>query len=146
MAFSHRRSILSGYLYSGHEDPVKPKNHCNVTATERQGDGPMGFSGRISELRFEVQVGPWLATEARRKSFLGAGNSYRAGNRVPFILKRLRDGTPFALGKGRRSGAQRGASENNFGQRFSVSTPCFCLLDAVEPSPQKLTHGLKSVG
>jgi hypothetical protein len=28
-----------------------------------------------------------------------------------------------------------------------VSTPCFCLLDAVEPSPLiKFTHGLEAVG
>jgi hypothetical protein len=39
-------------------------------------------------------------------------------------FQRFADGTLVALEKGRRSGAQRGASENNFGQRFSVSTPC----------------------
>jgi hypothetical protein len=44
---------------------------------------------------------------------------------LSFVLKHLRYGIPVALEKNRRSGAQRGASENNFGQRFSVSTPCF---------------------
>jgi hypothetical protein len=46
----------------------------------------------------------------------------------------FKDGTLLALVKNRRSGAQRGASENNFGQRFSVSTPCFTFPSA-RPSP-----------
>jgi len=65
---------------------------------------------------------------ARSKSFRGSAIPTELKISSPFILKNLRDGTPLALVKARRSGAQRGASENNFGQRFSVSTPCFCLL------------------
>ena len=48
-------------------------------------------------------------------------------------FQRVKDGTLLALVENRRSGAQRGASENNFGQRFSVSTPCFTL--SAQPSP-----------
>jgi hypothetical protein len=43
-------------------------------------------------------------------------------SRLPGALltfKDLRNGIASAKGKGRRSGAQRGALENNFGQRFS---------------------------
>ncbi len=40
-------------------------------------------------------------------------------NSVLFVLKGLQNGIPHALSHGRRSGAQRGAPENNFGQRFS---------------------------
>ncbi len=40
-------------------------------------------------------------------------------NPVLFVLKGLQNGIPHALSHGRRSGAQRGAPENNFGQRFS---------------------------
>ena len=52
-------------------------------------------------------------------------------------FQRFADGTLVALEKGRRSGAQRGASENNFGQRFSVSTPCFIPQEQSlrQPSP-----------
>ena len=47
------------------------------------------------------------------------------------------DGTLLATFRNRRSGAQRGASENNFGQRFSVSTPCFFSrrTSALPPNP-----------
>jgi hypothetical protein len=38
---------------------------------------------------------------------------------VMFILNGLQNGTPHAVTHSRRSGAQRGAPENNFGQRFS---------------------------
>jgi hypothetical protein len=112
------------------------KNHCNVSTPERQGCGHGLLSAKFAKNSIsEASLALGLREKRRRKSFLRAGNSYRAGNIVPFILRYLRDGTPLALEKVRRSGAQRGASENNFGQRFSVSTPCFCLLDAVEPSP-----------
>src|SRR4051812_3815799 len=43
----------------------------------------------------------------------------------------------------RRSGAQRGASENNFGQRFSVSTPCLFSPNApqsLKTSRAELSH------
>jgi hypothetical protein len=47
----------------------------------------------------EASLALGLREKRRRKSFLRAGNSYRAGNIVPFILSYLRDGTPLALGK-----------------------------------------------
>src|SRR5437870_5555805 len=52
-----------------------------------------------------------------------------------FILNDLPDGTLCALGKARRSGAQRGAPENNFGQRFSWAPLAFSSV-LFSPSPQ----------
>jgi len=62
---------------------------------------------------------------ARGKTFPGAGNYYRAENIVIVCFEAFALRHPSCFRKNRRSGAQRGASENNFGQRFSVSTPCF---------------------
>ena len=53
----------------------------------------------------------------------------------------VRNGRVLALHISRRSGAQRGASENNFGQRFSVSTPCFSRLK-MTPPPRTLGQEL----
>jgi hypothetical protein len=47
------------------------------------------------------------------------GNSYRVKSRHDVCFERFADGTLFAYNNARRSGAQRGAPENNFGQRFS---------------------------
>ena len=49
--------------------------------------------------------------------------------------------------RGRRSGAQRGASENNFGQRFSVSTPCFIKWrpSVLPPTDNKLSSREESL-
>ncbi|HKV81896.1 MAG TPA: hypothetical protein VJP02_27360, partial [Candidatus Sulfotelmatobacter sp.] len=62
---------------------------------------------------------------ARSKTFRVESNSYNEPNQIAVRFQSLRNGALLALTKTRRSGAQRGASENNFGQRFSVSTPCF---------------------
>ena len=62
---------------------------------------------------------------ARGKTFPGAGNYYRAENIVIVSFEAFALRHPSCFRKNRRSGAQRGASENNFGQRFSLSTPCF---------------------
>ena len=79
-------------------------------------------------------LGPALAEIARSNSFSGPRNSYSRDHPGSPCFERFTDGMRFALSQNRRSGAQRGASENNFGQRFSVSTPCsFC--SAHQPSP-----------
>jgi hypothetical protein len=69
--------------------------------------------------------GPFLASSARSKTFRVESNSYNEPNQIAMGFQSLRNGGVLALTETRRSGAQRGASENNFGQRFSVSTPCF---------------------
>ena len=75
--------------------------------------------------RFQHRLATALRREGRSKSFRREAIPTEQKNRPPFSLNKLQDGIPLALVKNRRSGAQRGASENNFGQRFSVSTPCF---------------------
>ena len=77
---------------------------------------------------------------ARGKTFPGAGNYYRAENIVIVCFEAFALRHPSCFRKDRRSGAQRGASENNFGQRFSVSTPCFCLLNASRAFPRFILH------
>ena len=74
---------------------------------------------------FSTAVGPVVASLLRSNSFPFLGKSYKESPIGRLYFQSVGDGTLVALGKGRRSGAQRGASENNFGQRFSVSTPCF---------------------
>jgi len=69
--------------------------------------------------------GPSLARAPRSKTFRVESNSYNELNQIATRFQALRNGGVLALTGTRRSGAQRGASENNFGQRFSVSTPCF---------------------
>src|SRR5437879_13514221 len=66
-----------------------------------------------------------LRRPPRSKTFRVESNSYNELNQIATRFQALRNGGVLALTGTRRSGAQRGASENNFGQRFSVSTPCF---------------------
>ena len=66
-----------------------------------------------------------LRCRARSKTFRVESNSYNSPITMSIVFQSLRNGRVLALTRNRRSGAQRGASENNFGQRFSVRTPCF---------------------
>jgi hypothetical protein len=82
---------------------------------------------RTKPSAFQQPLGPSVARFSRSSSFFVNGKSYK-GWKVPgMCFQCFKDGTLLALVEDRRSGAQRGASENNFGQRFSVSTPCFTL-------------------
>jgi hypothetical protein len=54
-----------------------------------------------------------------------------------FILKGLENGTPHALFHNRRSGAQRGAPENNFGQRFSWAPLAIFVKDSGKAPPKE---------
>ena len=98
------------------------------------------FSGPTWHLHCRIQrlsnnkAGPLVAFRCRSKSFPVAGNYYRRAMPARTCFQRFRNGKVLALWKSRRSGAQRGASENNFGQRFSVSTPCFWR-ELGRPSP-----------
>jgi hypothetical protein len=87
-----------------------------------------GFSG-WSALRSEdfstAGLAHFLPYAGRSNSFPLEGNSYRAAYLIALYFYEVTNGMPFALYENRRSGAQRGAPENNFGQRFSVGTPCF---------------------
>ncbi len=74
---------------------------------------------------FSTALGPLVAYGPKSKSFPVVCKSYKEPEVRHLCFQQVADGTLVALVKGRRSGAQRGASENNFGQRFSVSTPCF---------------------
>jgi len=65
-----------------------------------------------------------LPKALRSNSFPDPRNSYPDNHPGSSCFEWFTDGKRFALSRNRRSGAQRGASENNFGQRFSVSTPC----------------------
>src|SRR5436853_7458314 len=78
-----------------------------------------------------------LRRPPRSKTFRVESNSYNELNQIATRFQALRNGGVLALTGTRRSGAQRGASENNFGQRFSVSTPCFMCATPVSP-PQKV--------
>jgi len=71
------------------------------------------------------RLAPLLQHPERSKTFRVESNSYNEPNQIGLLFQSLTNGWLLALSSGRRSGAQRGASENNFGQRFSVSTPCF---------------------
>src|SRR6202034_4420043 len=98
-----------------------------------------GWNYRIFESRSKNDFNSLLARLLRRvprsNSFSVLGKSYK-GRRFPLIyFQSLKDGTLHALVENRRSGAQRGASENNFGQRFSVSTPCLDSPKVPPPSP-----------
>jgi hypothetical protein len=74
-----------------------------------------------------VAMAPFLPYLQRSKTFRVESNSYNEPTKIAARFQSLRNGGVLALTENRRSGAQRGASENNFGQRFSVSTPCFNL-------------------
>lgn len=102
-------------------------------ATRRQNELPALFS---------TAVGPVVALGPRSNSFPVVCKSYKELELRRLYFQRFADGTLVALEKGRRSGAQRGASENNFGQRFSVSTPCFIPQKRTlrQPSPFVRTH------
>jgi hypothetical protein len=83
---------------------------------------------------FNNPDGSNLALHTRSKLFPRHGNSYRAKKLLTPYFQSFTDGIRLALYIARRSGAQRGASENNFGQRFSVSTPCI-FPSARQPFP-----------
>jgi len=104
-----------------------------------------GWNYRIFESRSKNDFNSLLARLLRRvprsNSFSVLGKSYK-GRRFPLIyFQSLKDGTLHALVENRRSGAQRGASENNFGQRFSVSTPCLDSPKLRQPSPPSYLPG-----
>jgi len=80
----------------------------------------MNFNGTL-----ESRNGLCLAFEERSKSFAAKAIPTAGFNRMHVSFQHVKNGRVLALYRNRRSGAQRGASENNFGQRFSVSTPCF---------------------
>jgi hypothetical protein len=82
---------------------------------------------RTKPSAFQQPLGPSVARFSRSSSFFVIGKSYKGLKLAAMCFQCFKDGTLLALVKNRRSGAQRGASENNFGQRFSVSTPCFTL-------------------
>jgi hypothetical protein len=82
-------------------------------------------------------MAPFLRCPERSKTFRVESNSYREPNQIGTLFQLLTNGLVLALPNARRSGAQRGASENNFGQRFSVSTPCFfARLGWPSPTPR----------
>src|ERR1700737_3945184 len=85
----------------------------------RNPEKPAAILVTRSDLQRRRACGPFLALGTRRKTFPAGSNSYRVQSSQPLFFQGLTDGTVCALGKGRRSGAQRGAPENNFGQRFS---------------------------
>src|SRR5258708_39283410 len=58
-------------------------------------------------------------------SFRLNGNSYRGRSTAHSYFQPLANGKKGAILLGRRSGAQRGALENNFGQRFSWAPLAF---------------------
>jgi hypothetical protein len=68
---------------------------------------------------FQQAFGPADAFIHWSNSFQGPRNSYKAAQIVSFYFEEFADGIPHATRENRRSGAQRGAPENNFGQRFS---------------------------
>jgi hypothetical protein len=94
--------------------------------------------GRKSSPFVTVKMAPFLLSWARSKTFRVESNSYNWPNQIAIRFQSLRNGGVLALTETRRSGAQRGASENNFGQRFSVSTPCFSLVSDGPPPPSFL--------
>jgi len=65
-------------------------------------------------------------------SFPPGCNSYQGRSRTTPCFQPLTNGKPVAILQPRRSGAQRGALENNFGQRFSLGAPCISF----RPSPK----------
>src|SRR5258708_4964328 len=91
-----------------------------VALGHRAGSKERAISGgRLAEWQISTRRRPISCLTARRKTFPAGSNSYRVQPAQPSFYQWFTDGTVCALGKGRRSGAQRGAPENNFGQRFS---------------------------
>ena|ERR1700733_4963305 len=103
--------------------------------------GTIEYSKAGSKNDFNSLLARLLRRVPRSNSFSVLGKSYK-GRRFPLIyFQSLKDGTLHALVENRRSGAQRGASENNFGQRFSVSTPCLDSPKLRQPSPPSYLPG-----
>lgn len=74
------------------------------------------------KLTSSFQQRPWpdsCPRTPRSKSFFRQGNSYNLPKIRLQYFQSLANGTRHATDERRRSGAQRGALENNFGQRFS---------------------------
>jgi len=84
-----------------------------------------GSRARTLKILFNSLLALFLLPKFRSKSFLRPGNSYQTGKFADFYFERLADGMPHALAPRRRSGAQRGAPGNNFGQRFSWAPLAF---------------------
>ncbi len=103
--------------------------------------GARAYSHGLS-VGFQQPRGPSVASEARSNSFSVLGKSYKGRPIRLIYFQSLKDGTLLALVENRRSGAQRGASENNFGQRFSVSTPCLNSPKLRQPSPPSFSPRL----
>jgi hypothetical protein len=91
---------------------------------------------RTKPRAFQQPLGPSVARFSRSSSFFIIGKTYKGLREAGICFQRFKDGTMVALVENRRSGAQRGTSENNFGQRFSVGAPCFISPEA--PSPPRL--------
>jgi len=87
---------------------------------------------------FQQPRGAALAPSTRSNSFPGQGNSYSAEKLASFCFEWLADGNSFALYTARRSGAQRGAPKNNFGQRFSWAPLAFSVRRVGPPPPSLL--------
>ncbi len=121
--------------------PIIAKN-CLLEKRNRTSTSDCGlFLPIVSRLDPRHQLfsrSPSLALQlpklVRSNSFPGPRNSYPGNRSGSSYFERFTDGMRFAISQNRRSGAQRGASENNFGQRFSVSTPCFSC-SVRQPSP-----------
>jgi hypothetical protein len=68
---------------------------------------------------FQQACGSEVASFHRSNSFIVGAQFLPSQNVARLYFEGLADGTRHALLENRRSGAQRGAPENNFGQRFS---------------------------
>jgi hypothetical protein len=68
---------------------------------------------------FQQGCGSAVALFNRSNSFIVGAQFLPSQNVARLYFEGLADGTRHALLENRRSGAQRGAPENNFGQRFS---------------------------
>jgi hypothetical protein len=96
-----------------------------------------------SSLRPEIsksfsQIVVWsLPDFSAVKSFPTQGNSYRGPNPGFVYFEGLENGIRHALSHGRRSGAQRGAPENNFGQRFSWAPLAISSNHSKAPPPNE---------
>lgn len=90
---------------------------------------------------FNTDLGHYRASLWRGKNSPHHWKFLRRVKMSHTYFQRFSFGIPVAICKNRRSGAQRGASENNFGQRFSVSTPClFAKRFVSPPHPSNVIH------
>jgi hypothetical protein len=126
-------------------EPELP-DHLTGVCDRRTSSGPDEVARqRKLNLLVTFEDGPVFAPPARSKTFRVESNSYNDPNQIAVHFQSLRNGGFLALTENRRSGAQRGASENNFGQRFSVSTPCFISrLGWPSPNPRFLGNEIKT--